>query len=182
MSQAFNAQHLDLAALAQAGVTLQGQLPLGALARLREEAGPAGLDQPVDWWAQGEQRLDAAGLPQVWLHLTAKVLLPLTCQRCLTPADIAIAVQRSFRFVANETQAEAEDEEAEEDVLVLSRDFDLVALLEDELLMGIPLVPRHDACPGDVRLTAQDPDFEAAQAAKPNPFAALATLRQPPKG
>lgn len=182
MTYAFNAHHLDLAALAQAGATLDGQLPISALERLREETGADSLERPVAWQARGEQRLDAAGHPQVWLHLSAQVSLSLICQRCLAPADMAISVQRSFRFVANETQAEAEDEEAEEDVLVLSRDFDLVALMEDELLMGIPLVPRHESCPSDVKLLAQDADFDTAQAAKPNPFAALATLRQPPKG
>lgn len=182
MSQAFNAQHLDLAALAQAGDSLEGHLPINALERLREETDAPSLERLVTWQARGEQRLDASGSPQVWLHLNAQVTLSLVCQRCLAPADIAITAQRSFRFVASEAQAQAEDEEAEEDVLVLSRDFDLLALVEDELLMGIPLVPRHVSCPGDVKLKTQDADFEAAQATKPNPFAALAALRQPPKG
>lgn len=135
------------------------------------------MDREVQWRVQGEQQTDASGHAQVWLHLEAGVSLPLTCQRCLGPADIEVAVVRDFRFVETEAQAEAEDEEAEEDVLVLSRDFDLLALVEDELLMELPLVPRHAVCPGDVKLAVQDADFEAASAAKPNPFAALAGLK-----
>ena len=136
-----------------------------------------GADREIRWLARGEQQTDAGGHARVWLHLEAGVSLPLTCQRCLGPADIEVSVVRDFRFVATEEQAEAEDEDAEEDVLVLSRDFDLLALVEDELLMALPLVPRHAVCPGDVKLAAQDADFEAASAAKPNPFAALAGIK-----
>ena len=103
--------------------------------------------------------------------------MPLICQRCLTPVDIELQVDRWFRFAADEDTAAAEDEESEEDVLVASRDFDLHALIEDELLMEIPVTPRHERCPEPVQLSAADPDFEAAEAARPNPFAVLGTLR-----
>jgi len=43
-------------------------------------------------------------------------------------------------------------------------------------------VPRHEVCPTEVKLVAQDADFEAAQAEKPNPFAALAGLKGAKKG
>ena len=59
--------------------------------------------------------------PEVWLHLQADAMLPLICQRCLEPVDVPLAVDRSFRFVADETTAAAEDDEAEEDVLAMSR-------------------------------------------------------------
>lgn len=182
MTHEFNLERLDLAALALAGTTLQGQVPVGTLARLSQECGPTGADRPVHWLVQGEQRRDAAGQPQVWLHLQAQVEVPLTCQRCLAPADVRVVAERSFRFVASEEQAATEDEDAEEDVLALTPDFKLMSLVEDELLMAMPLVPRHDTCPGDVKLTIQDADFEVAQAAKPNPFAALAALRGPKQG
>ena len=108
--------------------------------------------------------------------------MPLTCQRCLGPVDIPVVVDRDFRFVSSEEQAEAEDEEAEEDVLALSREFNLQELIEDEMLMELPVVPRHEICPTEVKLAAQDVDFEAAQAEKPNPFAALAGLKGSKKG
>ncbi|MBB3179437.1 YceD family protein [Variovorax sp. Sphag1AA] len=111
------------------------------------------------------------------MHLTAHALVPLVCQRCLAPVDVALDVARWFRFVADETIAAAEDEEAEEDVLVASRDFDLHGLIEDELLMEIPVTPRHEVCPEPARLSAIDPDFDAGEEAKPNPFAVLKQLR-----
>lgn len=177
MSTEFNAGRLDVKAFAQAGAVLSGREVLSKYERLLEEAGGQGGDRLVHWEARGDTRADAGGFAQIWLHLSARVSLPLTCQRCLGPADIEVAAQRSFRFVASEEQAEAEDEEAEEDVLVLSRDFNLRQLVEDELLMALPLVPRHEVCPTEVKLSAEDADFEAASAAKPNPFAALAGLK-----
>ncbi len=177
MSHEFVAGRLDVKAFAQAGTALSGRDRLARFERLLDEAGGQGADREVSWKARGEMPVDASGHSRVWLHLSARVSLPLTCQRCLGAADVDVAVDRSFRFVATEAQAEAEDEESEEDVLMLSRDFDLYALIEDELLMALPLVPRHEVCPTVVQLSAEDPDFEAAGATRPNPFAALAGLK-----
>jgi uncharacterized protein len=94
--------------------------------------------------------------------------------------DVPVHIDRSFRFVESEAQAELEDDESSEDVLVLSQDFDLVGLIEDEVLMDLPVVPRHETCPVAIKLLAADPDFEDTPA-KPNPFAVLAGLKGPTK-
>jgi uncharacterized protein len=177
MSHEFVATRLDVKAFAKAGAVLSGQDLLSKYERLLEETGGQGGERPVRWEARGELRAGAGAQEQVWLHLQAEVSLPLVCQRCMGPADISLVVDQSYRFVATEAQAELEDEEAEEDVLALSRDFNLQELLEDELLMALPVVPRHEVCPAEVRLAAQDPDFDAATEEKPNPFAVLAGLR-----
>jgi uncharacterized protein len=91
--------------------------------------------------------------------------------------DTEVSADRWFRFAADEATAAALDDESEEDVLVLSSEFDLLMLVEDELLMALPLVPRHETCPVEVKLAVQDADFAAADAVKPSPFAALASLR-----
>jgi len=108
--------------------------------------------------------------------------LSLTCQRCLGVVNVPVVVDRWFRFVPSEQVAEQEDEDAEEDLLVLETHFKLHDLIEDEVLLAMPLVPRHDECPGKVKLSAVDPDFEVAQAAKPKPFEALAALKNAKKG
>lgn len=145
--------------------------------RLMKETQGLGADRMLNWSALGELRTDEVGAEQVWLHLTVDVSLPMTCQRCMGPVDIAVPVNRSFRFVDSEEAAEAQDEEAEEDVLVLSREFSLSDLIEDEVLMALPVVPRHETCPVDVKLAAVDAGFEAASAEKRNPFAVLAKLQ-----
>lgn len=176
MPKEFIAPRLDVKAFAEDAGELKGASRLGAHERLMAETQGRGADLPVQWSAQGELRNPRHVHPEVWLHLQADAVLPLTCQRCLAPVEVAVSVDRSFRFVADEATAEAEDDESEEDLLVLSPAFDLTALVEDELLMEIPLVPQHDECPEPVRLSAQDDDFEE-QAPRPNPFAALAKLK-----
>ena len=169
--------HTDVKAFAQSASVLAGDDLLSKYERLMLETQGLGADSPLKWSVRGELRVDEAGVEQVWLHLTVGASLPLTCQRCLGPVNIAVAVHRSFRFVANEAAAEAQDEEAEEDVLALSKDFNLFELIEDEVLMELPVVSRHDECPVDVKLVAVDPDFEAASNEKRNPFAVLAKLQ-----
>lgn len=97
-----------------------------------------------------EIRPEAGGPGQIWLHLSVHASFPMECQRCLTPVDVPLDVERSFRFVADEATAEALDEECDEDLLALSREFDLRELIEDELLMALPVVPRHEECPTSV--------------------------------
>jgi uncharacterized protein len=177
MKKEFAADRLDVKAFAQAGTTLSGQDALQDYARLAGEVhGPqAGLT--VNWSARGEARSQAGGSDQLWLHLQAHVSLPLICQRCMGPVTVDVVVDRSFRFVADEIMAAELDDESDEDVLVQSREFDLAGLVEDELLMAMPLVPRHDSCPTEVKLAVADAGFEAESTAKANPFAALAGLR-----
>nr|WP_114973163.1 YceD family protein [Rhodoferax ferrireducens] len=177
MKQESPPTHLDVKAFAQAASKIAGHDLLSKYERLMQETQGIGADNMLDWSAQGEVRADEAGAEQVWLHLTVDVSLPLTCQRCLGPVDLEVTVNQSFRFVASEEAAEAQDEDAEEDVLALSQDFKLSDLIEDEVLMALPVVPRHETCPVEVKLAAVDPGFDAASAEKRNPFAVLAKLQ-----
>lgn len=176
MKQESAPTHLDVRAFAQAASEIAGHDLLSKYARLLEETKGQGADRIIDWSARGELRTDEAGAEQVWLHLTVDSSLPLICQRCLGPVDISEHVNQSFRFVASEEAAAAQDDEAEEDVLVLSRDFNLADLIEDEVLMALPVIPCHETCPVVLPLTAVDSGFEAAGTEKRNPFAVLAKL------
>jgi uncharacterized protein len=93
------------------------------------------------------------------------------------PVDVELDFAREFRFVASEELATVEDEESEEDVLVLSKAFNLLELIEDELLMSMPPTPKHDVCPQPVKLRAVDANFVEEAAEKPNPFAMLQQLK-----
>ena len=92
-----------------------------------------------------------------------------------------LEVERSYRFVADEATAEAEDDECDEDLLAISREFNLLELIEDELLDGFAAsaVARCLSC--EPKMSAADADFEgdaeAVGAGKPNPFAVLAALK-----
>ncbi|MBO0940847.1 DUF177 domain-containing protein [Acidovorax temperans] len=182
MTKEYSPDRLDIKAFAQAGGHLSGHDSLLKYERLAQEAKGLHPDLLVDWKAASEIRPEAGGPGQIWLHLSVHASFPMECQRCLTPVDVPLDVERSFRFVADEATAEALDEECDEDLLALSREFDLRELIEDELLMALPVVPRHEECPTSVPLASSDDDFEAASSEKPNPFAALAALRKDGKG
>lgn len=180
MKHDYDARHLNIEAFAKAGGALQGSEDLAQFDRLLEEAQGAGAQNPVRFTAHGLTRPNGATSEQLWLSLSAEVALPQTCQRCLGPVDVTVAFEREFRFVASEEVAAAEDDASEEDVLVSSRDFNLLELVEDELLMALPVVPKHAVCPGSVKLQAVDPDFVEEEQEKPNPFAVLGQLKKKP--
>jgi uncharacterized protein len=127
----------------------------------------------VAWSARGEARATRGGEIQTWLHVTAATALPLECQRCLKAVDVALQIERSFLFVHGEDAAAQLDADSDDDVLALTRALDLRELIEDELLLALPLVPRHEICPEPLLAGAEAPVDE-----KPNPFAALAALKR----
>lgn len=181
---------VDLRALARSGAPLSGELSLAALERLAADLPEWPSPASVRWQAQAEFRAanpalatqperGAQGQP-LWLRLTLQAAVPQTCQRCLQPYAESVEVDRWFRFVADEATAEAQDDEAEEDLLVFQPRFNLLELLEDELLMALPLVPMHEVCPTDVPMSAGD--LADGGSGRPNPFAALAALKDPSGG
>jgi uncharacterized protein len=183
MHAAYAPARLDVRAFARAGDRLDGATPIQECERLLAEmASPSDTAPSIHWSAQGEWRERLGGAGQCWLHVTAQVRLPMVCQRCMGVVEELLEVERSFRFVPDEATAEREDEASEEDLLVLSAQFDLLGLIEDELLMALPLVPRHEPdCPAPVRLSVQDAGFdEANTSGRPHPFAALAQLKRKP--
>ena len=180
MTSAYDPRMLPLAAFARGGAQLAHSVQIADLPRLSAQSADAAQELAAQFSASGSERFDASGRPQVWLHVSGQCHLTLQCQRCLRPARIPLAFARDFRFVANEALAEVEDAESEEDVLVFSRQFDLLELVEDELLMAMPLVAMHSSCPQAPVFQAEDPDFARTAAEADHPFAALAGLKRPP--
>ncbi|EHR72912.1 putative metal-binding protein [Burkholderiales bacterium JOSHI_001] len=177
--------HLDIARLAAEDGLLHGQWSGESLPRLLESQSlaPTAAAAAVGWRARGERRSVQGGVTQTWLHLELNTTVTLTCQRCLQPLPVTLAVTPSIRFVAGDKQAEAEDADSEEDVLALTRSLDLRELAEDELLLALPLVPRHASCPSPL---PQNPDEVVeppeGESVVVNPFAALAALKKPTSG
>lgn len=174
--RAIDPLRLDVAALARQAQSVAGEWTLDALPRLaRSEMLPQErASRPIAWSARGEWRPVAGGPPQIWLHLTARTEMGLACQRCLQPIRTPLAVERSILFVDSEAKAEALDAEIDDDVLALPAALDLRTLIEDELILALPLVPRHDACPMPGGPPAEQ---QGADSARPNPFASLAALK-----
>ena len=177
MDKKFDPQHLDMLAFARDAAHGQGQSALTEWPRLvLEQHGDNLPASDVAWQLQGRALPQSGGADQIWLDVQASVSLPMQCQRCLGTVVQTVQAERSFRFVADEATAAALDDESEEDILVISRDLDALALVEDELILSLPLVPLHEACPQAVPMSAVDPEFAQASE-RPNPFGVLAGLK-----
>ena len=66
--------------------------------------------------------------------------------------------------------------------LVMAGDFSVWGLLEDELVLELPLIARHGECPVQPKLQAADAAFVAEQTSREKPFTALAGLKLPKRG
>lgn len=180
----FDPRHLDVESFAERAESLDGEAGLALLPRLVDQLRPESMAvdmAPVRWQATGERRLQRGGVAQAWLHLVVEARLAMTCQRCLQPVPVPLSLDGHFRFVADEAAAADEDLDADEDLLPTTRSLDLLALIEDELLMALPIVPRHDGrCPEPLALPADELREDTEETpAKPHPFAALAALKRP---
>ena len=169
---------LDVQAFAKDAAELSGHWPLRMFERLalstHTDAPPAEAGGVV-WSARGEQRSARGTAAQTWLHLTATTQVRLECQRCLEPVETPLGIDRWFRFVAGEDAAAQIDADSEEDVLALPRALNLRDLLEDELLLALPLVPLHEVCPVPLGNASKAPEVALD---RPTPFAALAALKR----
>ena len=165
---------LDVAAFCRQGGEMAGDWPLVGLERLAASFAAAS-DGATRWRASGELRPVTGGAPEPWLTLQAEAEVPLLCQRCLQPLTESLSFERCFRFVATEELAAELDEDSDdEDVLALPARLDLRELVEDELILSLPIVPRHDDCPEPLPLPAEPAEAEPDA---PHPFAALAALK-----
>jgi uncharacterized protein len=170
-------KRLDLRVFSRDAGTLQGEAPLALLQRLAPSLLPPGTGEvasPVCWRVDGAMRPVRGGEPELWLHVTARAAVVLECQRCLQPMAQVLQVDRHLRFVDGEDEAARLDENSDDDVLALPPSLDLPALIEDELILALPLVPRHEVCPQPLPMSVAD---EGAEEETPHAFAALARLR-----
>jgi uncharacterized protein len=181
---------VDAFEFARLGKEASGALPLARFARAVDglPSQPGGQAGEVRWSVRGETA--RRGEPLLHLHVQAAPVL--ICQRCMEPFAYPIDAHVSLQLVNSEAELDdglddaaqdADDdregiEEAPEKV-VGSRHFDLLAQVEDELILNIPYVPRHDKCPGaPLKAGAGKPADGAGAEKRPSPFAVLEKLKQ----
>lgn len=116
------------------------------------------------------------------LHLSFEVdgEVWLTCQRCLQPVATDLTDDYDIALLEEESQASLVDEE--QDYLLLEEVVDnqtperllpFKKLIEDELLLKVPMAPKHDDCEMSVEQFGEIPEEEEGE----NPFAALSALK-----
>ena len=177
---------LDVFEFVRRQQVIRGRFSVHHLSRLLD-----GLpEQPVAGQPDSEDQagvvsFEARGLGESegksMLALSVHAMLMLECQRCLGPMQYLVDGKTVFEVVRSESELGSDDETDEDDEperIVGSRRFDLVALIEDELILGVPYIPRHEACPGQSeKIAATDPDAVE----RPSPFAVLGKLKDQDK-
>jgi uncharacterized protein len=122
----------------------EGFLALDALPRVALEAAACAADDGFAWSVKTFFDGVAGGEPRLKMNLSLKGQMHLICQRCMQPCLVQIDESRQFVFLANEALADAfpmEDDALEP--LVMGSQFDLLGTIEDEILLSLPLIPKH---------------------------------------
>ena len=156
----------DAFELSAAGSDLAGEIDARSLPRATDQLAAGADAAPIRWRISG--RKDALGRPLLTVRLDGAV--PLVCQRCLQPFVSAVAQQTDLLLARDETELAQLDAD-ETEVVLANATLDARNLVEDELLLSLPLSPRHgeEECAAARRLTADD--------GKQSPFAGLAALK-----
>jgi len=102
-----------------------------------------------------------------------KTELSLTCQRCLETVRYPVDVTLSVALLNSEDQAKELPDEYDP-VILDSQLLSLTALIEDELILALPIVAMHPETECSNRVTT---DTATERTEKQNPFAALAQLK-----
>jgi uncharacterized protein len=164
-------EHIDPLHLADTAVQLAGDLPVARLERL------AGLLARHDGVVRVEARFGSDEQGRRVLHLKATTSLEMTCQRCMGTVTIPVVVDTTLELVPDEAGS-ARTSERYEPLLVERGRMSLAEIVEDELLLQVPMIPRHEI--GDRICTPAAEPTEKQETAKvrESPFAVLANLKE----
>ncbi|EYU13660.1 MULTISPECIES: 23S rRNA accumulation protein YceD [Photorhabdus] len=102
----------------------------------------------------------------------------LECQRCGGNFSHHVHITYCFSPVVNDEQAEALPEEYEPIDVNEFGEIDLLAMIEDEIILSLPVVPVHDSEHCEVSEADMVFGELPLEAEKPNPFAVLASLKK----
>jgi uncharacterized protein len=177
-------EKLEIPTLARRAGTLHGEWSAQELPRLAAalwQPADTAVWPPVRWSLCGSVRKTQGSAEELWLQVQASAQVRMQCQRCLGPCDQTLEVDRPIRFVATEEEAQRLDEESEDDVLAFGPKLSAQELVEDELILALPLVAMHRGeCPQGLDLAPVLQPQELLPA-RENPFAALAGWGKAPK-
>lgn len=132
-------ERVDPVRLALNGAVLRGQLPFSACGRLLEFAlNPDGrIDLELVFGRED-------GVTRVRGRVEATVRLQ--CQRCLEPVDLTVRCNVSLGVVASLAEADRLPEDCEPLIREGEGPIAVADLVEDEIILALPYIPRHPAC------------------------------------
>jgi len=149
---------------ARNGRSLSGRVPVAALPRLADVlVSDIGA---MDCEIIGERDRDG----NAYLVLQLEGSLGLRCQRCLEVLAWPLRIKSKLLLVPpGEAWPDDELEEDGFDAIEAGKEMALLPLIEDEVLLALPVAPRHEIC---------EPPIPVGDEREPSPFAVLAGLRR----
>ena len=160
-------ERVDASRMVQARRSFHGKLPLASLKRLR---GSLAADDGVADYALEFGR-DELGVDYIALHVDTE--LALTCQRSLEIYRQPVHLDQRLGLIRDESE-EAALPPGYEPLLIPDGEINLADVIEDELILALPVVPLR---PGEPLEWNDAPADEPAENEPPNPFAVLAKLK-----
>ena len=157
-----------------------GFLSIPEMPRVAKEASAINSGDGFHWDLETHFEDSPGSEPRQILDLGLKGRLNLVCQRCLQDCAVDLDENRRFLLVATEEEADAyplEDEEQEP--LVVSQHFNLLETIEDEILLSLPLIPKHPEgfCEPNASAFGEEKG-EAASNERENPFNILKNMKK----
>ena len=160
---------IDSLEFARAQQQLRGSVPAASLKRLEDVL--FDTHGSVEYEVRG--CLDGRNRPQLALRVSGT--LHLQCQRCLERLDYELAVRNTLLVATPGVDIDEDvDDPDAPDAIEASPELDIAGLIEDEVLLSLPLAPRHPEGACESRLTRG-----TDAGARPKPFAELAALKGP---
>lgn len=160
-------RQINVLQLAQQHVTLVGKLPLSEMKRLRSSL----LDDSGTVACELNFGIDEEGIRYIKGNLTVE--LELECQRCLKPVKYIINDELMLAVVLSNTQAD--NLASHYELLLVENDMqELLPIIEDELIVRLPIVANHNDT--DCKLILAKQKIKTDK--KSNPFASLSKLKQ----
>lgn len=162
--------HIEPFKWADRGAEVDVTVPLKPFTRLLEGA----LSDQGNVTVRCDFARDAQGV--AYISGQAQTSVSMTCQRCLEPVQVDLDVD--FRLLLVSDEARAENLPEDEDFLIVGEEtIALQDIVEDELILALPLVAAHDDC-DSYSYVQEVPEAEEAPAPKKeNPFQVLAGLK-----
>jgi uncharacterized protein len=157
-----------------------GFLAINDMPRLTREASSIHSGDGFTWHIKTHFKDSPGSDPHQILEMGLKGCLHLVCQRCLQDCTVDLDEKRRFVLVASEAEADAyplEDEEQEP--LVASQHFNLLETIEDEVLLSLPLIPKHPEgfCEPHATVFGLEEDGEGIEE-RENPFKVLKNMKK----
>ena len=164
-------EELDFVQAARKASKINGYWPVNRLERL------AGLVLDDQANIEAELEFDVQGRLRTVSGI-AKARLSLTCQRCMQPMTLDLVADIKLALVSDESKADLLPEEFEPLMLDEDNRINIPAMLEDELLLAMPLVALHETdCSDYLQEQKERQASEEEQALKKdNPFSVLKDL------